>query len=150
MNPHPLQPLWTEKAKAAMRGKAYRGVLPGCAPLGYMNAVVNGEAVIVPDPMTCHKVRNLFLLARMRKLSLRGMLPLVAAMGLTSRNGKPIGVSSLHAVLTNPFYMGTVRYSEELIAAEHQPLIDKRLFETVQSKIRKKSKDMGSVEKPWI
>lgn len=132
MNPHPLQNHWTEKAKLAMWDKARSGVFPGCAPLGYRNAISDGEKVIVPDPETAPKVRRLFELASTGKLSLRKMLPMAEEMGLRSRNGKPLQASSLRAILTNPFYLGLVRYKGELITGRHEPLVDRRLFEVAQ------------------
>lgn len=139
MNPHPLQPYWTEKAKDAMREKANSGVLPGCAPLGYKNVEIEGEKVIVPDLITAAKVRNLFLLAESRKYTLRGILPLVEAMGLRSRNGKQIGLSALYTILTNPFYMGRLRYKGELIRGTQAPLVHEKLFERVQQRMSKDS-----------
>jgi site-specific DNA recombinase len=53
--------------------------------------------------------------------------------GLRSRNGKPLGVSSLHAMLTNSFYTWKLRYGGELFFGNHQPVIDEALFASTQT-----------------
>lgn len=110
------------RVSAAMRAKAERGVMPGCAPLGYKNAVVNGERVIVLDPETAPKVKRLFELATKKKMSLRKLAVEAEKMGLRSRNGKTFGPSALKAILENPFYKGLIRYQGELIRGNHNSL----------------------------
>ncbi len=86
-----------------MREKAERGTFPRCAPLGYKNAVVDGEKVIVIDEETAPKVRLLFRLASKKGMTIRRLVPSAAVIGLRSRNGKPLGAFSIHLILNNPF-----------------------------------------------
>ena len=118
----------TERSKAGMLAKAERGILPGCAPLGYRNAIVDGERVIVPDPETAPKVRRLFELASRKKMSLRKLAAEAERIGLRSRNGKPFGPSAMKAVLENPFYIGIVRFNKILIRGQHKALVDENAF----------------------
>jgi hypothetical protein len=53
--------------------------------------------------------------------SLRKLLPVMAAKGLVSRAGRPMGVWGLYAVLTNLFYCGKVRWGGEEIASSPNP-----------------------------
>lgn len=111
-----------------MREKAERGIMPGCAPLGYINAVIGGERVIVPDPGTAPLVRKAFELATTGRYSLRKLLSVMTSKGLVSRNGKPLGASALWTVLTNPVYAGRIRYNGELLPGRHEAIVDDDLL----------------------
>jgi site-specific DNA recombinase len=64
----------------------------------------------------------------------------VHAMRLRARKGKIMGRSSVHAMLTNPFYMGKLRYGGKLIQGVHEPIVSKELFEQVQQQLAGKRK----------
>ncbi len=140
MNIHPYQPQWCEKAKEAMREKAESGVMPGCAPLGYRNMVSREGRYIEPDPSSQQGVRGLFFLVD-QGWSIRAAGEKVAAtLGLVSRNGKALNPSSIHAILTNPFYIGMLRYEGKTIQGKHQALVSKELFDQVQEKLARKGR----------
>ena len=107
-----------------MRAKAERGILPGCAPIGYKNAIVNGEKVIVLDPKTAPKVKRLFEMAP--KMSLRKLAVEAEKMGLRSRNGKMFGPSSIKAILENPFYGGMLHFNGRVLKGQHESLFCKK------------------------
>lgn len=131
---HPLQLLWTEKAKASMREKAKAGFFPGCAPVGYKNIKIQGEKAIDIDTQKAGAVRALFL-AVAHGSSIRAAGRLAWSMGLRSRTGKVMGPSSLYTVLTNPFYVGKIRYGKELLQGKHEPIVKLELFERVQENL---------------
>jgi len=109
-------------AKRAVRRKVLRGGYPGCAPLGYKNEVIAGKHVIVPDAEKAPLVREAFALHAQGR-TLQQIIAELTPKGLVSRNGKPLGVSSLHLILHNPVYRGYVSYEDLLIAGNHIPLI---------------------------
>ncbi len=131
MHIHPSQPLWTEKAKVAMRQKAESGIMPGRVPVGYKNALWRGEKYVALDSARDWQVRALFLFIRngasIRKAGLHA-----CGLGLRSRDGKPLGPSSIYAILTNPFYTGMLRYKGELIEGKHEAIVSQELFVMVQ------------------
>jgi site-specific DNA recombinase len=47
-----------------------------------------------------------------------------------------MGVSGLHAVFTNPFYCGQVRWNGELIDGGHEPLVSKEMFRAAQQTLK--------------
>lgn len=136
MSIHPCQPQWTQKAKQAMREKARSGTLPGCAPVGYRNAREFGEKHIEPDPKTAWQVRALFQFMA-DGLSLRRAGLHAFGLGLRSRNGKILGPSAIYAIVTNPFYMGMLRYKGELIQGKHEAIVSRKLFESAQKKSKR-------------
>ena len=50
------------------------------------------------------------------------------------RGGIRFGVGPLQHLLKNRFYLGEIVYRGEVHAAEHEPVIDRNLFEAVQAK----------------
>lgn len=130
-----MRDLHGRKVSKAMSAKARKGVMPGCAPLGYKNAWVDGERAIIIDPATAPKVRRLFELAGRKRWSLRKLVAEAERMGISSRNGKPFGPSSLKAILENPFYRGKVRWNGETLQGKHEPLVSDALFIGIQKKL---------------
>ena len=132
MNIYPNDPA---KAREAMRAMAMRGDLPGCAPVGYKNVTENYRKKVVIDEEKARLVRLAFGMAATEAKPLRAILKELTTYGLTSRNGKPMGISSFWGMLTNPFYAGRLRYKGEAVAGSHEPLIDMRLFDAVQRRL---------------
>lgn len=131
MTPHPLQPYWTEKAKAAMHEQRLSGRHLGKAPLGYRNVVIDGKPAIAVDPDAAPLVKEAFRLAS-QKVPLRKILPELDGLGLRTTQGGKLGVSSLHKILNNPFYAGFVRWDRGLIRGIHEPIITEAVFGEAQ------------------
>jgi site-specific DNA recombinase len=53
------------------------------------------------------------------------------------RGGKLFAKNSLHQLLTNPVYIGKVRYKEELHEGEHEAIVDRDIFERVQTLLQR-------------
>lgn len=49
--------------------------------------------------------------------------------------GLPFNKTNLHKLLTNPLYIGKVKYKTELHRGEHQPLIDESVWDAVQKQL---------------
>lgn len=127
-------------ASEAMRGKALSGDMPGCAPVGYLNVRDGERRLIALDPVQAPLIREAFELAAEGSLSLRNILAVVTEKGLVSRNGRPMGVSGLWNVLTNPFYTGKIIYKGEILPGNHLPIIGIELFRAAQNKINERRK----------
>lgn len=119
----------------AMLEKVEKGELAGPAPLGYRSAYARDEKVEI-DGETAPLVRQAFLLLAMPNASLRAARGELLRLGLRSKRGRPISVSSLQHLATNPFYAGLIRYRGRLYPGAHQPLIPLRLFQRVQENLR--------------
>jgi hypothetical protein len=52
----------------------------------------------------------------------------------TTRGGIPFGRGSLYYLLSNHFYIGEVKYKNEILPGEQPPILDRALFESVRQK----------------
>jgi site-specific DNA recombinase len=52
----------------------------------------------------------------------------------TTRGGIPFGRGALYYLLSNRFYIGEVKYRNEILPGEQPPIMDRALFEAVQQK----------------
>jgi site-specific DNA recombinase len=128
----------SEIAKQAMTTRVEAGECPGQAPLGYQNVVVGTQRTVEVDPSSAPLIMEAFRLAAQRKSSLRKIIAVLQPRGLVGRSGKPMGVSSLQAILTNPFYAGLIRHQGNLYRGTHQPLISRTLFGRVQRSLSRR------------
>lgn len=118
-----------------MADKVRRGLPPGRVPLGYQ-AEHNGDEIKIVLDERAPLIAKAFRLAS--EFRLRQVVAEMRQLGLTGAAGRPIGLSSLYTVLTNPFYMGMVRYGGETVRGNHEPLVDKALFMTVHHTLRQR------------
>jgi site-specific DNA recombinase len=123
----------SENTKRGLRQKLRRGEWPGYAPLGYDNDL--RTHTIVPDPERAPLVKKLFERYASGGYSLKGC----RSIGLESRNGKPLSVSNIQTILSNPLYYGVFRYNGELHEGKHEPIITKKLFDAVQDVLHQKA-----------
>ncbi len=64
--------------------------------------------------------------------SLPQLRNLAATWGLVSRRDKPLTLSKMGELVSNPFFVGMFRYDGELYEGTHSPIISRKLFERVQ------------------
>jgi DNA invertase Pin-like site-specific DNA recombinase len=119
--------------KRGIKAKCEMGWRPGAAPLGYMNRHFNGVKDIIPDPERAHVITEMYQKAGYHGWSGRRLKEWCDETGFTNRSGKPIALSQVFLILTNPFYYGEFEYPEgKWFKGSHEPLISKELFELVQ------------------
>lgn len=127
-------------SKFALDMKFHNGECLGCAPVGYVNVVKDGQKWVVRDEFKAPIIQVAFRLAGDGNMSLRAILRMVTDLGLTSRNGKKLGPSALWNILTNPFYAGQIRHDGFLRTGNHEPIIEDKLFQKVQLNLSRRSK----------
>ena len=119
--------------KRGIKTKCNMGWRPGVAPLGYMNRHFNGIKDIIPDPERAPIITEIYRKAGYHGWSGRRLKLWLDEIGFTNRSGKPIALSQVFLILTNPFYYGEFEYPEGVwFKGSHEPLISKELFELVQ------------------
>ncbi|MCG3195722.1 MAG: hypothetical protein GHCLOJNM_00189 [bacterium] len=121
-----------EETRKGMYGRLKQGLYPLAAPLGYLDGGKGKPKEI--DPARARLVRYLFERYATGSHSLDTLVVEARRIGLTNRRGEPLKRSALSLILKNPFYIGVLRMGPggEVYQGVHQPLISRRLFETVQ------------------
>jgi site-specific DNA recombinase len=125
----------SEIAKQAMTARVESGECPGRAPIGYRNVVVGTRRTVEVDPSTAPLIVEAFRMAAQRKSSLRKILAALQPRGLVGRSDRPMEVSTLQAILINPFYAGFIRHQGQRYRGTHQPLISRTLFDRVHRRL---------------
>lgn len=63
------------------------------------------------------------------------------------RGGRPWDKGALHQVLTNPTYVGKVRYRDEIHKGEHEGIVDRGVFDRVQAMLTHNARARGQRNK---
>ena len=111
----------------------------GNLPLGY--EMKDGKIAVVEEE--AELVRSIFrrylelggvneLLRDLRDRNIRTKTRLLST-GAT-RGGIPFGRGALYYLLSNHFYIGEVKYKNEILPGEQPPIMDRALFEAVRQK----------------
>ncbi len=134
--------LATETVKGLSQ-KAARGGTIGKAPLGYRNVGVrdeNGREVrtVEIDPERGKLVAWAFMVYASGEWTTNQLHTELTARGLRTpptprRPSRPMGKSSIHRMLTNPYYKGDVRYQGVTYKGTHQPLVPPEVWYQVQT-----------------
>ena len=134
--------LATEVAKG-MNQKAIGGGTNGKAPIGYLNIRTRDELgrelrTIQLDPERAPMIEWAFKAYASGNWSVSQLHDELTSRGLRSlptpkRPAKPLAVSSVHRLLTNPYYKGDVVYRGTRYKGNHPPLIPAEVWYQVQS-----------------
>src|SRR3989344_4704759 len=114
-----------------LRHKARRGEFPGVAPVGYLNDT--REKTIIVDRKKSKAIKTAFELYAQGNSRLEDISRYLFENGVRSFYGNPLHKDRARFILVNPFYYGHFRYGGEIYEGKHTPLIDKHLFDKVQS-----------------
>lgn len=121
--------------KRGIRARCEMGVRPCRAPLGYANFSLDGQRKIVLDPERSATIAEVFQRAAEGQ-SGRHIKRWLDASGFRTRNDKCVTLSQLYLILKNPFYYGEFSFgSDRLYKGNHEPLITKQLFDSVQKQL---------------
>src|SRR5690606_27511920 len=126
-----------------MGQKAANGGTTSKAPIGYINTHsrdelgrdVRGVAI---DPERAPLVKWALEAYATSEYSTSALLEELADRGLTTlatprRAAKPLALSSVHRMLTNPYYMGNVVFKGAQYDGIHQPLVSPEVWYQVQN-----------------
>jgi site-specific DNA recombinase len=140
-----------DKITAARRKGKFAGGRP---VLGYdILSNPSGPRLIVNDT-EAQQVRRIFDLY-LEHGALIPAITAITALGWTtkawlgrdggSRGGLPFNKVILHQLLTNPIYVGKVRYKTELHEGEHDAIVDAETFQRVQATLGRNGKTGGAM-----
>lgn len=131
----------SDNVRRGIRTKAGKGWRPGSAPIGYRHDPNNKTIVI--DPAYAPLIRRMFDLAITGGYSARRIAFMARdEWGFRTpvkgrRGGRALPPSSVHRLLTNPFYAGQFFWEGKTVEGKHQPLITHEEFRQVQAALRR-------------
>jgi len=142
-----------ERIRDKIAATRRKGKWTGGTPiLGYDVDRSNGRPRLVVNAQEAARVREIFRLY----LSLGSLLPVVEELARRGwqnktwktrrgqlKGGRPFDKGSLYALLTNPLYVGKIRYKGELHQGEHEPIVDGEVFQQVQATLRHHGRSGG-------
>ena len=134
--------LATEVVKGLSQ-KAAQGGTVTKAPIGYRNVGVRDEfgrevRTVETDDERARLVRWAFQVFASGDWTTSQLHQELVARGLTSaatprRPSRPIAKSSVHRMLTNPYYKGSVRYQGVTYAGAHEAIVPNEVWDQVQT-----------------
>ncbi len=127
----------SENVKRGLRQKIRNGVWPSQAPYGYLNNKLTKSIEV--DQEKSKVVWKAFETFAKEKVTFTDVSLLLARGGIHKRSGKPVGISQVHKMLTNQFYIGIMSYNHEYFEGKHELFLDRKLFNRVQSKLEHKT-----------
>ena len=136
----------SENIKRGKRNKVKDGIWPQMSPLGYLN--VGGRIVV--DKNIAPLIKKTFEAYSSGSFTLRELRDKFNGLGLRRKNGKELAVSNYQKLLKNPIYTGLMRYNGEIFEGKHEPIITKKLFDSVQEVMMRKSKPHSKGLKPFL
>ena len=131
----------SENVKRGNRTKLERGWRPNQAPLGYIND--KETKTIVKDPVHFPLVRKMYELMLTGTYSPK-QIALIArdewAFQTPQKKragGKPLAMSTVYKILTNPFYAGILVWDNQTYPGKHEPVVTIDEMERVQELLGK-------------
>ena len=114
--------------------KIQNGEWPGKAPVGYQNVKnAQGKRTIEINEKTGPLIKKVFEMYSTGNYTMRGLAKWLSDEGIRSERGTRYTLSSVHRLLQNPFYYGTMEIKGELRPHVHGALISKHLFDMCQN-----------------
>jgi site-specific DNA recombinase len=133
----------SEEVKRGIKRKVEVGGTNGLAPIGYLNVreplPQGGEVrTVIIDQERGPIVVWAFETYATGLYSLSDIMVLLEARGLTQRptrrrGPRPLSLSQIHRLLTNPYYAGFVTHRGHVYEGRHKQLISQELFDKVQA-----------------
>ncbi len=128
----------SENVKRGIRQKLRRGEWPGKAPIGYVNNLKTHN--IEPDAMKACILKRAFGEYAEGKHSLESLRQRLSFWGVVSSSGKPLSMSTMQRILTNPVYVGLIKRNGEIYEGDFPPIVPIATFEKVQKVLQGKAK----------
>jgi len=105
--------------------RSEEGMYAGKPLNGYLRNPAGGPHLV--DETKRHAIRRLFLEARRK--SFRKLIDIAREEGLRNASGTEMGLSSLHNMLSNPFYAGMVRIADIVVQGRHEGIVILKEFD---------------------
>ncbi|MBM2820921.1 MAG: recombinase [Candidatus Berkelbacteria bacterium] len=125
--------------KRGLKAKCEMGFRPGVTPLGYLNdkGGDKGQKRVYLDSEKAPIIKEIFLRTANGE-SGRSILRWLGSTGFTTRTGIKVVLSSLYAILNNPYYCGKFEYpigTNKWYKVNHESIISEELFQQVKERL---------------
>ena len=125
----------SEEVKKGQAEKISQGWLPTKPPLGYKTVGDKGHKIhVIDEPVAVHIIK-MFKLYATGNYSTEAISDKMYKLGFRSRAGGKVHKSRIHVLLKYPFYYGKFMWNGKKYDGKHKPLISKKVFDEVQSKL---------------
>ncbi len=130
-----------QEVMKGLRQKAVMGGTPGRAPLGYLNirTTSGGPEIreVTTDPDRFDLVRFAFESYASGEWTLSQLVEELNRRGLTTREtpkhpSRPMTTTTLHKILTNPYYKGLVTFQGAVYEGSHKVMVTPEVWMSVQ------------------
>ena len=139
----------SENIKRSYRQKLKNGIWPHKAPMGYLWDKKSKS--IITDPERAPLVRKMFEAYGSGNYTLSSLRKAMGELSLRSHTGKELSISNYQSLLKNTLYHGMMYVGGEFYEGKHEPIITKKLFDTCQDMMTRKSKPQhGGGLKPYV
>ena len=113
--------------KKGQEARRQAGLWSGNAPFGYKNVLEGAVKTVKVDEVAGPVVKEIF------ELYATGNYPHTHFINLIrQKTGREVSKRTVEDMLANPFHYGDMRVRGQLIKGVHEPLIDKKLWESCQ------------------
>src|ERR1035437_6849436 len=128
----------SENVKRGIRNKLKNGIWPQKAPIGYLNN--RKTKMIGVDPDKSPLIKKTFETYATGNYTLSGLRKTMSELGLAGHNGQKLSISNYQYLLKNHLYYGMICFHAEFFEGKHEPIITKKLYDTCQEVMNRKSK----------
>ena len=131
----------SENVRRGNRTKIQQGWLPSCAPIGYLND--KETKTIVIDPERFPLVQRLWQYMATGNYTPRRLWEMATKdWGLRTPKrkrigGKPVSLSAVYRILSNPFYAGILELDGKTYPGKHKPVVTIEDFDHVQKILKR-------------
>ena len=127
----------SEEVKKGQKEKISQGWLPTKPPTGYKTIGEKGHKIHIINREQSPFIQRLFKLYATGNYSIEALTELLHKEGLRNNYGRKVVKSRVHLLLQDPFYFGEFVWNGERYKGKQEPLISKKLFDDVQTKLNK-------------
>ena len=125
--------------KEGIERRVESGLFPSKPPYGYRNVRIDGRSIIEVHPDNARTIRRIFELYGYHSQTLDTLPNALLSEGIEYLPSTPkIGQSKLYAILTDRAYIGEIKFRGQWYPGTHEPLVDQRLWQRVQTLLGQK------------
>ena len=143
----------SENTRRGLRQKARNGMMPGVAPLGYLNDIRN--KTIIVDKRVAPVITKAFEMYSKGNIQVKDVGDFLAKQKVLNPQGRRIKDDKIRYIFKKSFYYGVFTYSGEVYEGRHDPIVSKELFDKVQEVLNSRNRQWQSakverVYKPFL